>query len=376
VDTSASARDDFATRLYATLAGTHAGKNLFLSPFSIQLALAMCAAGARGETRRALAGLLGAPENVDEQNHQYAVLLKSIQGTAEGPFQLFTANALWGQSGRHFSPDYRKAVADFYGADFREADFSARPDEAVKAINGWVREKTREKISELIQRSFIGDDTRLVLANAIYFKAEWAMAFQRYRTTDEDWHGPHGKRRVPLIQRTGDHHYHEGDEFQALELLYRGGRQGMLVLLPRAKDGLASLEARCAAEGIYRQVTAGLSREEVVVSLPRFKMEAALDLKKALCGLGAALAFSDDADFGGIGQDLKLSAAVHKAAVEVNEEGTEAAAATAVGMLFKGISMGPKPRPRVFRADHPFLFFIRDRVTNAVLFSGRLLDPT
>ena len=150
MDTPATARRDFATRLYDKLAATQAGKNLFLSPFSIQVALAMCAVGAKGETRRVLAELIGAPETVAEQNRQYADLLKSVNGEGERPFQLVTANALWGQQGYHFNPDYKKAVADFYDGAFNEVNLVARPDEAVKSINAWVSDKTREQFKELI----------------------------------------------------------------------------------------------------------------------------------------------------------------------------------------------------------------------------------
>ena len=151
----------------------------------------------------------------------------------------------------------------------------------------------------------------------------------------------------------------------------------MLVVLPRKHDGLAALEGQWAAGNAYRQVTEGLDHEEaVLVWLPRFKLEAEFRLKPVLCGLHAELAFSDEADFGGIAEEpLKISEVVHKAFVEVNEEGTEAAAATAVGMVLCAGVAGPPPRPAVFRADHPFLFFIRDRRTNAVLSSGRVLDP-
>ena len=175
------------------------------------------------------------------------------------------------------------------------------------------------------------------------------------------------------MHRKGSYSYCEADGFQALDLPYEGGQLSLLVVLPTQRDGLASLEARWAA--IHEQVTAGLHHEEaVIVSLPRFTMETEFKLKPVLCALGAELAFSDEADFGGIGEEpLKISEVVHKAFVEVNEEGTEAAAATAVGMVF--CAFRPPPEPIVFQADHPFLFFIRDRKTNAVLFSGRVLDP-
>jgi len=380
MNTPGTTRSDFATRLYEKLAGNQAGKNLFLSPFSIRVALAMCAVGARGETRRVLADLIGAPENVDEQNRQYARLLKSVQGDGDRPFQLVTANALWGQQGYHFNPDYQKAVADFYDGRFHEVNFRAQPDEAVRTINAWVSDKTREKIRELMQRDFISADTRLILTNALYFKARWGKEFEETSTRDEDWHGPDGTEKVPVMHQMGGYLSYEGNGFQALDLPYKGRRLSMLVVLPRKKDGLASLESQWAGGKTYRQVTDGLDQEEaVLVSLPRFKMETEFRLKPVLCALQAELAFSKEADFGGIGGEaLTISEVVHRASVEVNEEGTEAAAATAVLML-RGAGLGSPPplppEPKVFKADRPFLFFIRDRKTNAVLFSGRVLDP-
>jgi len=375
MNTPATIRSDFATRLYDKLAGTQAGKNLFLSPFSIRVALAMCAVGAKGETRRVLADLIGAPEGVDEQNRQFARLLKSVNGEGERPFQLVTANALWGQQGYHFKPEYQKAIADFYDGAFNEVNFRAQPDEAVKTINAWVSDKTREKIKELMQRDFISADTRLILTNAIYFKGQWNKEFEKAATTDEDWHGPKGTGKVPMMHQRSGYLYYEGSGFQALDIPYKGRQLSMLVVLPRKKDGLASLESQWAGGNTYRQVTDGLDYEEAVfVSLPRFKMEAEFELKPVLCDLGADLAFNDAADFSGIGEEpLKISEVVHKAFVEVNEEGTEAAAATAI--VSRCAAVRPAPEPKVFKADHPFLFFIRDRKTNAVLFSGRILDP-
>ncbi len=377
MDTSATVRSDFATRLYEKLARTRAGDNLFLSPFSIRVALAMCAVGAKGETRRVMADLIGAPESVEEQNRLYDRLLKSVHGDGDRPFQLVTANALWGQQGYHFNPEYKQTVAECYGGAFHEVNFRAHPDEAVTTINAWVSDKTREKIRELVKRDFISDDTRLVLTNAIYFKGRWEKVFEEADTRDEDWHGTARKGQVPTMHRRGGYLYYDGGSFQALDLPYQGRQLSMLVVLPRKNDGLAALESHWAGANAYRQVTDGLDHEEaVLVWLPRFKMEAEFKLKPVLCGLYAELPFSDEADFGGIGEEpLKISEVVHKAFVEVNEEGTEAAAATALGMVLSTGIGSPMPRPIVFKANHPFLFFIRDRKTNAVLFSGRVLDP-
>jgi serpin B len=274
----------------------------------------MCAVGAKGETRRVLAVLIGAPANVEEQNRQYARLLKSVQGDGDRPFQLVTANALWGQQGYHFKPDFQKAVADFYGGAFHEVNFRAQPEEAVRAINAWVSGKTREKIRELVKRDFISDDTRLVLTNAIYFKGRWEKVFEEADTRDEDWHGPNGTARVPMMHRRGGYLYYDGGSFQALDLPYQGRQQSMLVVLPMAKDGLASLERQWAGGAAYRQVTDGLDHAEaVLVWFPRFKLETEFRRKPVLCGLHAELAFSDEADFGGIGDGpLKISEVVHK----------------------------------------------------------------
>jgi serpin B len=157
---------EFATRLYGNVSDTEAGENLFLSPFSIQVTLAMCAAGARGETRRVLAALLGAPENVEEQNRQHAALLQAVHGDGQRPFQLLTANALWGQQDYHFKPDFQEAIADFYDGALHAVNFRSHPDEAARAINAWVSDKTREKIRELIQPDFITPETRLILTQA------------------------------------------------------------------------------------------------------------------------------------------------------------------------------------------------------------------
>jgi serpin B len=375
MESSTTIRSDFATRLYDKLARSEAGNNLFLSPFSIQVALAMCAVGAKGETRKVMADLIGAPSSVDEQNRQYAELLKSVNGEGERPYQLATANALWRQQGYHFKADFQEAIADFYDGALHEVNFLAMPDEAVKTINTWVSDKTGGKIKDLIQRDLIDQDTRLILTNAIYFKGTWEAEFEKGNTVKEDWHGAGGVRKVPMMHQESGYLYYEGDDFQALDLPYNGAQLSMLVVLPREKDGLTALENRLAAEGIYGQVTTRLRHEEtVMLSLPRFKMETALTLKPVLCALGAELAFSGGADFSGIGNEpLAISEVIHKAFVEVNEEGTEAAAATGVAMALCAAVM--PSQPKVFQADHPFLFFIRDRSTNTVLFSGRVVDP-
>jgi serpin B len=376
MDITETARSNFPARLYDKLAGTQEGKNLFFSPFSIRVALAMCAVGARGETRRVMADLIGAPESVNEQNEHFARLLKSVHGDGERPFQLFTANALWVQQGYDIKPNYKQTVADFYDGTFNELNFRSQPDEAVKVINSWVSGKTRERIKELVKRDFISGDTRMILTNAIYFKGQWEKMFEKTDTRAEDWHGPKGTNKVPMMHQRGGYLYYEGDNYQALNLPYKGRQLSMLLVLPKKKGGLAELEGQWRAKGLFQRVTAGFDSESVIVSFPRFKIETEFKLKTVLCALHVDLPFSDDADFTGIGDEqLKISEVIHKAFVDVNEVGTEAAAATAVGMVLCAGVSSPPPQPKVFKADHPFLFFIWDRKTDTVFFSGRVLDP-
>jgi serpin B len=333
----------------------------------------MVAAGAKAETRRALADLIGAGDDIAEQNRQYADWITAVHDEKDRDGQLLaTANALWGQHGTPVKPEFQQAIANCYGGATHEVDFVAFPDQAVKTINAWVEGQTGGKIKELVTRDLVTSDTRLVLTNAIYFKGQWENEFEKSQTWDEDWHGLDGVRKVPMMQQRGGFLYCESDDFQALDLPYQGQQLSMLVVLPRANDGLPALERTWAAAKTYRTATDSLRHEEtVIVSLPRFKTHAQFKLSSVLSAMGAALAFGARADFSGIADErLNLSEVVHRALIEVNEEGTEAAAATGVFMTKSLASL-----PTVFLADHPFLYFIRHRKTNSVLFAGRLLDP-
>jgi serpin B len=252
--------------LYERLAITHAGKNLILSPFSIRVALAMTAVGARGETRQEMIDLIGAPESVDEQNQEFPRLLQTVYGDGKRAVELVTANALWGQKGYRFNSAFQEAIADFYDGALHGVNFRDEPDEAVKTINSWVSAKTRAKIEELVGREFIDADTLLVLTNAIYFMGRWEQVFDQAHTQDEDWYGPK-KTKVPMMHQKGGYLYYEEDDFQAVHLPYKGRQLAMLIVLPRRKDGLAALENRWANPQTFRQVTDGFDAETVIISL-------------------------------------------------------------------------------------------------------------
>lgn len=370
--TTETARAQFFARLYGALAKAQTGTNVFLSPFSIQTALAMCAAGAKGATRQALADLIGAPAQVDAQNRQYAETLKSFNEAAAANVQWTVANALWSQQGVHLEPAYKKVIADCYGGTYDELDFQTRPDQAVQTINAWVARATAGKIKELMTRDLIAPDTRLVVTNAVHFKGRWDSPFDKNHTWDEDWHGAGAARKVPMMQQTTACLYSETSEWQAVDLAYQGRQLSMLLVLPRKTDGLPALETAWASASTYERVTTTLAPEaSVVIALPRFSVESTFSLKPTLSALGAGVAFSPTADFSAIAHEpLTIAEVVHKAFVDVNEEGTEAAAAS--GMIG---AKGGFAQPKVFRADHPFFFAIRDRKTGVVLFCGRVVDP-
>ena len=362
----------FAFDLYARLKGAEG--NLFLSPYSISTALAMTYAGARGETADQMAKVLCLPASGEAVHGAYGALQKDLNAAGEGgAFELVVANRLWGQKGFAFLPDFLALLEARYGAGLEPLDFAAATEAARQTINAWIEKQTRDKIKDLIKPGVLDAATRLVLTNAIYFKGKWAEEFDKKATQDEDFFlAPEKKVTAPLMHRTADFGYFEGDDLQALELPYQGDRLSMVVLLPKAKDGLGALEAALSADKVSEWVSK-LSRREVRVALPRFKTTAEFSLGDTLVAMGMTDAFGGDADFSGMtgAKDLFISAVVHKAFVDVNEEGTEAAAATAV--VVRALNGGGPPE---FRADHPFLFLIRDTKTGAILFLGRIADPT
>ncbi len=297
-------------------------------------------------------------------------------GTVEGKptYELVVANALWGQKGYPYQPAFLNLVSRNYGASLEHVDF-VQFELARRQINAWVEKQTRDKIKELIQPGNIDANTRLVLTNAIYFKGAWADPFKKELTREEPFHLD-GGRSVPvkLMHQQRLYSYMETDDMQAVEVPYAGQRLSMVVLLPKKIDALAALEKQMTPETIDRWV-GQLHAQDVELSLPKFKMTCEFELSKQLKALGMMAAFSGNADFSGIttAEGLAISKVIHKAFVDVNEEGTEAAAATAVVMRPTGMFHRPAP-PVVFRADHPFVFMIRDRSTNAVLFVGRMKE--
>ena len=363
----------FAVDLYAKL--KDAEGNLFFSPLSISTALAMTYAGARGDTAAQMAQVLhfGLPQ--DRLHSAQGALMAKLQAQKKDRgYQLSIANALWGQKGRQFLPEFLDLTKRHYGAGLREVNF-AQTERARKTINKWVEKQTHDKIKDLIKEGVLDPETVLVLTNAIYFRGDWAYQFEEDRTSDAPFTLLAGdKVKVPMMRQTEDFKYMEGDDFKALELPYKNNELSMIIFLPNKPDGLPGFEKALTAERVATSI-AKMGKEEVRVKLPKFKLTSEFLLVDTLKSMGMTDAFAlPPADFSGMTgkKDLFIAKVIHKAFVDVNEKGTEAAAATAVPVQ----TLEEMPRePKVFRADHPFLFLIRDNHTGSILFMGRVMNP-
>jgi serpin B len=368
----------FALELYGKL---REGKgNLFLSPYSVSTALAMAYAGARGKTAQEMAAALKFGLKPEKLHPSFAALIHDFHGAdRQKHYQLHVANALWRNKASRFLDEFQQTLRANYGGVLREVDFQGDPEASRLAINDWVKQKTQGKIPELLAPGQITPSSRMVLTNALYFKGSWDQPFNKAATRDEPFHvSADRKVNVPLMHQTDRFRYLDGGDFQALELAYTGRDLAMVVFLPRKVDGLAQFERGLTAEKLKKWLDA-LGGHQVIVYLPRFTMTSEFKLKPALAELGMASAFDPDrADFSGIHdgkEKIVVNEVIHKSFVEVNEEGTEAAAATAVDAPKSAAKEDRPPPPPLFRADRPFLFLIRDMRTGTILFLGRLTEP-
>jgi len=362
----------FAFDIYAQLKSEPG--NLFFCPYSIWTALTMTYAGARNNTEHQMAQMLHL--NLDQPRLHQVVQswfndLTSSADSQQG-YQLHIANALWGQKGYGFLHDFLDLTRKYYGAGLRELDFSASPENARKTINSWVEEQTQRKITELIKPKKLDQSTTLVLTNAIYFKGKWALPFDEEKTVDVPFTLISGdKIDVLMMHQTAVANYFEDDDVQILEFPYEGTQLSMILFLPKVLSQFTALESAFSGQYVEQQ-TAKLHEQKIMVRIPRFTITSEFSLPEVLKALGMTDAFSlPPADFSGMTgkQDLYISEILHKAFVDVNEEGTEASAASAV-VMSRGMVRLP-----IFQADHPFLFSIRDNRSHSILFFGRVMDP-
>jgi serpin B len=362
----------FGFNLYSQLTKRGADKNIFVSPASIALALAMTYNGASGETQKAMTRALELQGLTLAEINAANAQLKTALENADPKVKLEIANSLWAREGVQFQPEFVKANRDFYKAEVAELDFNQ--SSAVATINAWVSKSTHGKIDKIVDQ--ISRDTLLFLINAIYFKGSWSEKFDAALTKEENFTLAGGKQmKHPLMSQSGRYAYFENDKFQAVALPYGDKRINMYLFLPNQNSTLAefhkALTAQSWAEWMSRFV-----QMKGDISLPRFKVEYETTLKGALSALGMGAAFDENADFSAM---LKpparafISEVKHKAFAEVNEEGTEAAAVTSVEM--RTTSLGPPPKTFRMVVDRPFFFAIRDNQTGAVLFMGSIAEP-
>ena len=372
----------FALDLYGRL--KEKPGNLFFSPFSVSAALAMTMAGARGNTEVEMAKVLHQGLSRDRLHPALGALIRDLNGrkapdeekpSAEIPaFELVLANAIFGQTGFEFLPEFLEGNRKAYDAGFSTLDFRGEPEKSRLAVNAWVEEKTRKRVKDILAPGMVTPDTRMALANALYFIAPWTEAFEEGATSEGDFHlDAANSVKVPFMHRMEGYRHSDAGNFSCLVLPYRGGDLAMAVLLPKTVDGLVALESSLKPEAFWSTMRSA-RRKDVEVALPKFRIESFFNLGEILPGMGMKDAFSDKAaDFSGMRahKDLFVGLVVHKAFVKVDEKGTEAAAATVVLMKEKGIPQ----KDVAFVADHPFLFAIVDLKTETVLFLGRVANP-
>lgn len=371
----AESGNQFAIDLYQQLRSQDG--NLFFSPSSISTALAMTYGGAAGETEAEMAKTLHF-ELPQAELHNAMSSLQSLWITSNQnkDVRLNLANRLWGHQGYEFLPAFLKLTREKYSAQLARLNF-AKPEDAKRTINDWVQDRTEGKIQNLIPSGVLTPDTRLVLTNAVYFYGNWSTPFMKQLTRDQDFHlSAINTIKVPTMYQQGKLRYGEVDDLQILELPYGDGDLSMVILLPKEIDGLAGLESKLSLENLKSWLGSVKIEDAVQVTLPKFKTTSQFELADALQAMGMRQAFNArTADFSGMtgDRDLFISAVVHKAFVDVNEAGTEAAAAT--GVVISRTSV-PIKAPPFFRADHPFVFLIRDNRHGGILFLGRMTDPS
>jgi serine protease inhibitor len=376
----AAGNNAFTADLYGKL--VKADENLFFSPYSISSALAMTYLGARGATADEMARTLHFTLRPGSLHPAYGALIRRLNsGGAGGSFDLFVANRLWGQKGEKLLPVFLDDEEKYYGSKLVELDFRHNLEKSRITINTWVEQQTKDKIKELLARGTLLPDTPLVLTNAIYFKSAWAEAFDKKATRKEPFHvGKDKKVDVDMMHKVIQCRYGSMQDVALLEMPYTRHALSMIVLLPLDIEGIRKLEASLTPDALGRMLAKlgdgdSTPFQPVEVSLPKFKTTGTFDLAATLQGMGMKSAFGRGADFSGIdgGHSLFISKVIHKAFVDVDEQGTEAAAATAVVMA-RGCAP-VKDKAITFRADHPFIFLIRHNESGAILFMGRFARP-
>jgi serpin B len=377
LETLVSGNNEFALELYRQLSAND-DSNLFFSPYSLSLALAMTYAGAEGTTEEQMADTLNFILDEEDLHAAFNKLAIELASRGEGDsskdeegFKLNIVNAIWGQVEYEFLSDYLDTLAVNYGAGLRLLDYASDPEACRQTINEWVSQQTEGKIEDLIKEGIISEVTRLVLTNAIYFNAAWEYPFDEDNTADGTFYLADGSTvTVPMMHQTEDFNYAEGDGYQAVELNYDGNELSMVIILPE-EGSFEQFEAALDSQKLD-EIIDSLHTASVTLTMPKFEYSSQFSVKEALEAMGMTDAFSMDADFSGMDgtYDLYIEDVVHKAFVSVDEAGTEAAAASAVVMNLKAVMEHAE-----VNLDHSFIYLIRDIETGTILFIGSVVNP-
>ncbi len=367
--------NEFSFRMYEQLIDSN--ENIFFSPYSISTALGMAYEGARGETAEEMRQVLNLAED-DQTRREMVQAVQSILNKEGTSYELSAANAYWLREGGNLKEEYKDAIESYYLANGQQLDFAGDPVGSVNIINDWVLENTNGKIKDLLSPYDVGVLTYLVLTNAIYFRADWKYQFDNNATEERSFYLTGGEEietdTMHMCDESKKLNYAANPDVQLLQLPYKDEELSMFVLLPKEND-IISLETKL-DHSYLSNLKDNISSEYVDLYLPKFKFEQKYLLNDKLSAMGMPTAFGGSADFSGItfDTDLFISKVIHQSFVEVNEEGTEAAAATAVTMEFSAPGSS-SPAPIVFQADHPFIFFIEHKETGQILFMGKVENP-
>lgn len=372
---AASAVNGFTFGLYGSLSESNRGSNMFVSPYSVISAMAMCYAGARGETEAEMTKVLHLNPDI---HRSMGALINELSTIPQDAAQVKTSNAVWPAKGTKVLPEYSQTLRDWYGASITALNYKSSPEAARRTINKWVSKQTSNKINDIVQPGVLDKNTLMVLTNAVYFKADWENSFEADKTLPGSfWTSPSRSVNVTMMNRTGDRiNYAKLSDAEIAELPYKGGLFSMYFLLPDKSSNLDTLENAMNAQE-FSQWMSAMSPKRVKVTIPKFKQENDYELAKTLSAMGMPSAFKPGAaNFSGITgeKNISISNVIHKTFIDVAEEGTEAAAATAVIMM--KTSLAPPERDAIqFRADRPFVYLIRDNRSGAILFIGRYAKP-
>ncbi len=367
----------YAFDVFKILSQENSG-NMILSPFSISTALAMTYAGAKEKTADQMQKTLYFNENNESFHKEFSEWKEQILALGSENDQLQSANSLWAQKDFHFVEDYFQLIEQYYQSSLYRVDYKNTDREIIRnEINDWVAGKTNDLIRELIKPGVLVEDTRLVLINAIYFLSQWKIAFDSNSTREDKFYVENDNSvKVPFMYMKDVLNYFENEQMQLLEMEYEGSDFSMVAVLPSESSSIQQLLDETQGEEFWNLLEK-MEMQEAEVLFPSFRTRSSFDLEEVLSSMGMPLAFSNKADFSGMTQenDLKIDKVIHEAYIDVNEEGTEAAASTAVVMIRKTSTIDQEPI-KVFRADRPFIYFIKENKSNTILFLGKVTDPS